>query len=112
MSKMQQSTVRAFIAEHLASDAELNATSDSGSHLSYLREAARKRGLKEIRVGDRHYYFLDAERVVGGVKNMVTSLVSSVAVSAATSKRVTRTLYEAHGVPMARGMSVDHNLFE
>lgn len=95
--------VERFIREHVASGAELNASDDPGSHAAYILAAARERGLRVEQVGQGHYYFFGPHGVVGGIKNMVTSLVSSTAVSVANSKHVSKLLFRQHGVPVPRG---------
>ncbi|WP_413316681.1 hypothetical protein AA0Z99_08565 [Agrococcus sp. 1P02AA] len=95
--------VERFIREHVASGLALNATDDPGSHAAYIVAAARARGLRVEQVGQQHCYFFGPHGVVGGIKNMATSLVSTTAISASNSKHVSKLLFLQHGIPVPRG---------
>lgn len=72
-------------------------------HRAYVVQAAKTRGLEVRDFGTGRYFYRDG-RLIGGMQNLVTSLVSSIAVSACRSKEVTKELLEAAGVATPAGI--------
>lgn len=107
MIKLDQNIdlVKKFIEQEiLAPGCELNSCDLSGDHTGFIVSAAKKSGLVAKRIG-HGYYFFEGDRCVGGLRDMKTSLVSSVAVAVASRKNITKELFAESGVQTPRGES-------
>lgn len=98
----EQIHVKEFISQHLEGRLRLNATGNSGAHTDFILAAARKRGLTVKKV-DPGFYFYENNSVVGAVRNMLTSLVSSTAHTICNNKRLTKEMLEASSVATPKG---------
>lgn len=78
---------------------------NGGGHTAFILDAARRRGLHTVDIGMGHYFYR-GDVLVGGTRQMLTSLVSSLAVSACNSKAETKELLQASGVARPRGVSL------
>lgn len=102
LSVFQQLYVKKFVTEELADRIPFNESNHPGAHTEYIVAAARKSGLHVQKVG-LGYYFYRENVLVGGVRQMLSSLVSSVALSACNNKRITKELLASSGVSTPSG---------
>lgn len=72
-------------------------------HTAYIAQGAKARGLEVRDFGTWRCFYREG-RLIGGTQKMVTSLVSSMAVSVCQSKEATKELLEAAGVATPAGI--------
>ncbi|MDQ0820440.1 D-alanine-D-alanine ligase-like ATP-grasp enzyme [Arthrobacter sp. V4I6] len=72
-------------------------------HTAYIAQGAKARGLEVRDFGTGRCFYREG-RLIGGTQKMVTSLVSSIAVSVCRSKEATKELLEAAGVATPAGI--------
>lgn len=78
---------------------------NTGAHTGFIVKAARSRDL-EVREFGMGHYFYRAGSLIGGTRQMLTTLVSSIAVSTCHSKAITKQFLVAAGVPVPVGASL------
>lgn len=84
---------------------------NAGGHTAFILDAARRRDLRTVDIGMGHYFYR-GDVLVGGTRQMLTSLVSSLAVSACNSKAVTKELFRASGVATPRSRTFEASALE
>ena len=110
MPKLSAEIDADFIARNIGSHREFNHSNDVGHHAGYILAAARSRGLITQSVTRTHHYFFDQQRrPVGALRDMVTSLVASSAITACNSKRISKQLWAYQDVPSPSGKTFRHN---
>lgn len=97
------SVVKNFIRDYIISPGlSLNRTNKDGNHDGFIALAAKQAGLQSMRIKNGRYFF-DADRCIGAVNDMRTSLVSSIAVSVCSRKEVSKALFTEAGIPTPTG---------
>lgn len=97
-----QNHVKQFIADNELTPAMFQAHTSTGAHTEYVIAAARKRGLTVKKFG-AGYYFYDGGLMVGSMRSMLSSLVSSTAVACSADKGLTKSLFESLEIPVPHG---------
>lgn len=96
----KQPHTKRFIQEHLVEpDAQFNVVADAWEHEDFFIDAAHRRGLTAAKVGPNHYFYAD-DQVVGGLRAMMSTLVSTVAINACAVKSHTSALFAHRGLPV------------
>lgn len=90
---------------------ELNACSQDGNHTGFIVSSAKRLGLESKKIG-HGYYFYDGSNCIGGIREMKTSLVSSLAVSISARKHITKQLLTVAGIKTPKGDSFSLGKFE
>lgn len=78
---------------------------DSTGHVDRIRRAAKERGLSARTVG-KTVYFYDGPRPVGGTTGMLSSLIGRQADDVCRSKKLTKQMLEAAGIPTPAGIAL------
>ncbi|MGP5005176.1 ATP-binding protein [Corynebacterium casei] len=97
--------------EILTPNLELNSCSQDGNHTGFIVSSAKRLGLESKKIG-HGYYFYDENRCIGGVREMKTSLVSSLAVSISARKHITKQLLATSGISTPKGESFSLGNFD
>lgn len=111
MSVYWHEHAKAFIAANNLTSQNFRAHAARGSHTDYVLAAARDRGLRVEKLGMGHYFYQD-DKIIGGMRSMLPSVVSSIAVSISANKTLTKSFLDSAGVPTPQGKSFKVKDFE
>lgn len=104
--------VKEFIDQKISTPGrELNSCDQSSNHNGFLVSAAKRSGFEHRKIGNGDYFY-DGATCIGGVRDMKTSLVSSVAVGVSARKHIAKQLFTAAGIRTPRGESFLPTEFE
>lgn len=111
MPIQRQKQLKRFIVQNNLTQASFNKYDSGGAHTEYVVAAARQRGLKVLKVGP-DCYFYEKRQVIGGMRSMLSSLVSSLAVSISASNTTTKSFFQSADVPVPVGHAFSADNFE